>query len=289
MKHYPSLFLATAVAIGILSSCVSSKKYKTLQEKYNSSEMAKKANADALGRLQGDLSDCNNQKAKLTADLEEYRKTNAQLLSSMGEMAMLTRKEAENLTNSLEKLKEKDMHIKTLNQAINRKDSMTIALVTTLKRAVGQDDKDIEINVEKGVVMVSISDKFLFTTGSYNVSPNANEVLRKVALILQDRPDFEVLVEGHTDDIPYKKGDLLDNWDLSVKRATALVRVLQTKFNIAPGRLIPAGRAHYVPLVPNDSAENRAKNRRTRIIIMPKIDQFYGMIEQGMKEATNKK
>ncbi len=285
MKHCLILFLS----VGILSSCVSSKKYKTLQEKYNSSEMAKKANADALGRMQGDLSDCNSQKARLTSDLEEARKINAQFLASMGEMAMLTRKEAENLTLSLEKLKEKDMRIKTLNHAVNRKESMTIALVTTLKRAVGQDDKDIEINVEKGVVMVSISDKFLFTTGSYNVSPNANEVLRKVALILQDRPDFDVLVEGHTDDIPYKKGDLIDNWDLSVKRATALVRVLYTKFNIAPGRLIPAGRAQYVPLVPNDSAENRAKNRRTRIIIMPKIDQFYGMIEQGMKEAAKKK
>ncbi len=285
MKHYLILFLS----VGILSSCVSAKKYKTLNEKYNSCEMAKKASTDALGRLQGDLSDCNTQKARLTTDLEEARKTNSQLLSSMGEMAMLTRKEAENLTTSLEKLKEKDMHIKTLNQAINRKDSMTIALVTTLKRAVGRDDKDIEINVEKGVVMVSISDKFLFTTGSYDISPNATEVLRKVALILQDRPDFEVLVEGHTDNVPYRKGDLLDNWDLSVKRSTALVRVLHTKFNIAPERLIPAGRAHYVPLVGNDTPENRAKNRRTRIIIMPKIDQFYGMIEQGMKEATNKK
>jgi chemotaxis protein MotB len=160
---------------------------------------------------------------------------------------------------------------------------MTIALVTSLKRAVGTDDKDIEINVLKGVVMVSISDKFLFKTASYDVSTRANEVLAKVALILKDRPTFEVLIEGHTDNVPFKRGELVDNWDLSVKRATSLARTLVTQFNVAPERLLPAGRGPYVPLESNATAEGRAANRRTRIIIMPKIDEFYALIEEGMK------
>jgi chemotaxis protein MotB len=160
---------------------------------------------------------------------------------------------------------------------------MTIALVTSLKRAVGTEDKDIEVNVEKGVVLISISDKFLFKTGSWDISPRAGEVLKKVALVLQDRPDFEVLIEGHTDNVPFKRGELVDNWDLSVKRATSLARNLVTQYKVAPERLIPAGRGPYVPLQSNDTAEGKAANRRTRVIIMPKIDQFYGLIEEGMK------
>jgi chemotaxis protein MotB len=204
-------------------------------------------------------------------------------LNGISDMTSLTKKEAENMEKSLEKIKEKDLQIRTLNEAINRKDSMTIALVTSLKRAVGTDDKDIEINVLKGVVMVSISDKFLFKTASYDVSTRANEVLAKVALILKDRPTFEVLIEGHTDNVPFKRGELVDNWDLSVKRATSLARTLVTQFNVAPERLLPAGRGPYVPLESNATAEGRAANRRTRIIIMPKIDEFYALIEEGMK------
>jgi chemotaxis protein MotB len=146
---------------------------------------------------------------------------------------------------------------------------------------------DIEINVEKGVVFISIADKLLFKSGSYEVSDKAKSVLAKVAKVVNDKPDFECMVEGHTDDVPYKSnGVLLDNWDLSVKRSTSIVRVLTNDLGVNPAKLIAAGRSSYVPLVANDSAENKARNRRTRIVVMPKIDQFYDMIEKEMKKQA---
>jgi chemotaxis protein MotB len=195
---------------------------------------------------------------------------------------MLTSKGATNLEKSLESLKEKDLKITRLQDALNKKDSVTLALVTSLKREVGVNDPDIEVNVEKGVVYISLSDKVIFKSGSYQISNRASEILGKVAKVINGKPDFEAMVEGHTDNVPYKNGLLLDNWDLSVKRATAIVRELQN-LGVAPSRLVAAGRADYVPLVPNTTAENRATNRRTRILVLPKIDQFYDMIEKEMK------
>jgi chemotaxis protein MotB len=199
-------------------------------------------------------------------------------------MAMLTRQEAENLQNSLQKIQEKDLLITNLHQAITRKDSITIALVTSLKSAVGIYDEDIEISVEKGVVFVSISDKFLFRSGSYQINERAKEVLSKVAKILEDKSDLEVMVEGHTDNVPFRRGELLDNWDLSVKRSTALVRMLQINFKISPARMIAAGRSEYIPVASNVTKERKAANRRTRIIILPKLEQFFGIIEEGLKK-----
>jgi chemotaxis protein MotB len=150
------------------------------------------------------------------------------------------------------------------------------------------DDPDININVEKGVVMISIADNLLFKSGSYEVGDKAKEVLAKVAKVINSKPDFECMVESHTDNLPIKNAVLLDNWDLSVKRATSIVRVLQKDLGVNPKQLIPAGRSSYIPLVENDSPANRAKNRRTRIIIMPKIDQFYDMLEKEMKNLEKK-
>lgn len=205
----------------------------------------------------------------------------------MGNLTTLTTKGAENLEKSLESLQEKDLTIRKLNDAITRRDSVNLSLVQSLKGVLGNmDDEDIEISVEKGVVFVSISDKLLFSSGSYNVTSRAKEVLGKVAKVVNNKPDFEFMVEGHTDNVPYRgNGSLLDNWDLSVKRATAVVRILQNDFNVDPKRMTAAGRSEYVPV----STTEKSKNRRTRIVVLPKIDQFYSMIEEGMKDpAINK-
>ena len=137
-----------------------------------------------------------------------------------------------------------------------------------------------------GVVIVSISDKLLFRSGSYNVTNAAKEILGKVATVVNNKPDFEFMVEGHTDNVPYRSGVLLDNWDLSAKRATSVVRILQNDFNVDPARMTAAARSYYAPVVDNNTAENRARNRRTRIAVLPKIDQFYSMIEEGMKDPA---
>ena len=183
----------------------------------------------------------------------------------------------------MESIKEKDLKINRIQDALNRKDSVTFALVTSLKKEIGINDPDIEVNVDKAVVFISLSDKLLFKSGSYEVSERAREILGKVATVVNSKPSFECMVEGHTDDVAYiGSGNLIDNWDLSVKRATSIVRVLQ-ELDVNPAKLIAAGRSYYNPLVSNDTPENRSTNRRTRIIILPKIDEFYDMIENEMK------
>ena len=139
-----------------------------------------------------------------------------------------------------------------------------------LKGAIGDiNDQDINIKVDKGVIYIDISDKLLFKSGSYDVTEKAKGVLGKVATVLKNQPDMEFLVEGHTDNIPYKRGVLLDNWDLSVKRATSVVRILQKKYGLEPARISAAGRAEYVPVTSNDTPDGRAANRRTRIVVLP--------------------
>jgi chemotaxis protein MotB len=269
-----------------LTSCVSKKKFTELEAK-------QKTTQDLLNTATVKLNTClterealAKEKLALTSQIDFLKKNNSDLINNMGNLTTLTTKGAENLEKSLESLKEKDLKISRLQDALTKKDSVTLALVTSLKREVGIDDPDININVEKGVIMISIADNLLFKSGSYDVSDKAKSVLAKVAKVINSKPDFECMVESHTDNVPYKGAILLDNWDLSEKRATSIVRVLQLDLGVNPKQLIPAGRSSYMPLVDNDSAANKAKNRRTKIIIMPKIDQFYDMIEKEMKTMS---
>ncbi|HEY9185279.1 MAG TPA: OmpA family protein [Salegentibacter sp.] len=272
------MLLSATVAV-LLSSCVSQKKYSELEAK-------QKETQDQLNTATVKLNSCLDEKESLNRQITTLNNTNAALLNNVGDLATLSKKEAENLERSLESIKEKDLAISRMRDAINKKDSVTLALVTSLKGALGNmSDEDIEINVEKGVVYVSISDKLLFDSGRYNVTSRAKEVLGKVATVVKNRPEIEFMVEGHTDDKPIKTSMFEDNWDLSVKRATSVVRILQDEFGVEPARMTAAGRSYYIPVATNETAEGRAKNRRTRIVVLPKLDQFYGMIEEGMKAA----
>ncbi len=274
------LFIITLASIS-LTSCVSKKKFTQLETK-------NKEIQDLLNTATVKLNVCLSEKDALTKQVDYLKQNNTELLSNSKELTVLTAKNSQNLEKSLESLKEKDLKINRLQDALTRKDSVTLALVTSLKREVGMDDPDININVEKGVVMISIADNLLFKSGSYEVGDKAKAVLAKVAKVINSKPDFECMVESHTDNLPIKNAVLLDNWDLSVKRATSIVRVLQNDLGVSPKQLIPAGRSSYIPLVANDTPANRTKNRRTRIIIMPKIDQFYDMLEKEMKNLEKK-
>ena len=228
---------------------------------------------------------CLTEKEAIASQIEFLKKNNSDLLSTMGNMTTLSSKGAQNIEKALEAIKEKDLKITRMQDALTKKDSMTLALVTSIKSSVGISDPDIEVNVEKGVVFISIADKLLFKSGSYLVSERAKEVLAKVAKIINDKPTFECMVEGHTDNVPFIGNTiLLDNWDLSSKRSTAIVRVLTNDLKVNPKQLIAAGRGEFIPLVENNSVVNRAINRRTRIVILPKIDEFYEMIEKEMKK-----
>jgi chemotaxis protein MotB len=269
--------LAVSV-LALLSSCVSKKKYAELEAK-------NKETQDLLNTCTVKLNTCLEEKAALSATTIALKDQNQNLMETSKEMAILSTKGAQNIEKALESIKEKDLKISRMQDALTRKDSVTLAVVTSLKSAVGLSDPDIEINVEKGVVFISIADKLLFKSGSYEVTDKAKGVLAKVAKVINDKPDFECMVEGHTDNVPFTgSGILLDNWDLSVKRSTSIVRVLTSQLGVKPSQLIAAGRSSYVPLVDNTTAENKARNRRTRIVVLPKIDQFYEMVEKEMKK-----
>ena len=289
-----AIFIACLLSV-LMAACVSKKKYAEINQR--NSEMAGKLTTE-----QSKFSTCEKEKAEALARVrtleatnsalkdrvDELKNTNAALLNNLGDMATLSKKEAENLERSLESIREKDLQIRYLRDAMSKKDSVTLALVTSLKGALGNlDDEDIEISVEKGVVFISISDKMLFKSGSYRITDRAKSVLGKIAKVVNDKPSIDFMVEGHTDTVPISQPGISDNWDLSVLRATSVVRVLQKEFGVDPVRMTAAGRSFYVPLAGNETAQNRAKNRRTRIVVLPKLDEFYNMIEEGMKEAAN--
>lgn len=274
------VLLTLSLVAFLATSCGTKKKIAELESK-------NKEIQDLLNTATVKLNTCLTEKEGMANQLDFLKKNNSDLINNMGNLTTLSSKGAENIEKALESIKEKDLKITRMQDALTKKDSVTLALVTSLKRTVGISDPDIEISVEKGVVFISIADKLLFKSGSYVVSDRAKEILGKVAKVVNDKPEFECMVEGHTDNVPFiSNGTLLDNWDLSVKRATSIVRVLAKDYGVSPKRLIAAGRGEFVPLVENNSADNRMINRRTRIVVLPKIDQFYDMIEKEMKKST---
>jgi chemotaxis protein MotB len=288
------LLFVTALSSLLLFSCVSSKKFKKSQSDF--AELQTKYTS-----LQGDLTSCNDAKAELArqktsletdkanlnariADLDkqlDFLKTNnTTVLKQLQDLSVVSSSQAENIKKSLENIGAKDAYIQDLQAAMARKDSLNLALVMNLKGAVGSmEDKDINIKVDKGVVYIDISDKLLFKSGKYEVSKEAKTVLGKVAAVLKNQSDIEFMVEGHTDNVAYRSGVLLDNWDLSVKRATSVVRILQKEYGLDPAKMSAAGRGEYHPIVENNSADNKAINRRTRIVILPQLDQFFQLLE----------
>jgi chemotaxis protein MotB len=282
-----NILVVTASALLLLTSCVSKKDFAAL-------EARQKETQDLLNTATVKLNSCLEEKASATATVDALKdqvatlkENNQALIDTQGNLTTLSTQGAVSLENSLEQIREKDLQIKYMRDAITKKDSVTLALVTSLKGALGNlADEDIEVNVEKGVVYVSISDKLLFKSGRYDITTaRAKEVLGKVATVVIAKPELEFMVEGHTDDQSISNSVLKDNWDLSVKRATSVVRILQNDFGVPPERMVAAGRSYYIPLESNATSEGRARNRRTRIVVLPKLDQFYKMVEDGMKKA----
>lgn len=266
---------------------MSKKKFTALQSEYDlSKEDAMKCEQD-LARMANKLDACEQDKARLKTSLQyseeqidDLKKQREKQYDQVGDLTVLSKSAAENMKSTLNQLQSKDKYISMLQAARTKADSLNLALAVNLKGVLkeGINDSDIDIKVDKTVVMVNLSDKMLFKSGSYNLTTRANEVLEKIAQIVNSRPDLEVMVEGYTDNVPIKNNCIQDNWDLSVKRSTSVVRSLQDNFNIDPNRLIAAGRGEYNVLASNETAEGRSKNRRTRIIIMPKLEQFYDLL-----------
>jgi chemotaxis protein MotB len=218
---------------------------------------------------------------QLRSQLHDQKESNEKVLNHLKDISVISGTQAQSINKFLESMGAKDAYINNLQSIIARKDSLTMALVINLKGAIGNlDDKDINIKIDKGVVYIDISDKMLFKTGRYEVTDRAKIVLGKVARVLLAHPELEFMVEGHTDNVPYHDGLLIDNWDLSVKRATSVIRILQNEYNILPAKMTAAGRGEYIPIQDNTTIEGRSTNRRTRIIILPQLDQFFQLLEK---------
>lgn len=259
---------------------------KTLQRQYSDCQDTAALYTAIIRGLREQLSEQKLNNTMLVTQLSDQKTINTQVLSHLKDLSVISGSQAESINKFLETMGAKDAYIKDLQSAMARKDSMNMALIMNLKGAVGDlNDRDINIKIDKGVVYIDISDKMLFKTGRYEITPRAKEVLGKVAKVLLSRPDIEFMVEGHTDNIPYNEGVLADNWDLSVKRATSVVRMLQRDYNIPPARMSAAGRSEYMPIADNMTEEGRAANRRTRIVILPQLDQFFKLLEQPKPKA----
>jgi chemotaxis protein MotB len=273
-----SIFIVTGI---LLSSCVSKKKYVALEKENGEvkSQLQKvqveKESLDAkFSEIQSRVDSYNSKINSLTEE------TNAKLVTIGGDIVI-----SNNVRNKMEAtLKNVDQN--ELSQAKTLKDSMNLAVAYNLRKSLKEsnmnEDNDIAVNINQTVVMITISDELLFNSGSYQISSKANKILKKIAEVVNSDESLDVMVEGHTDDRKIVSGSSLkDNWDLSVLRATSVVRKLEKSFNVAPEKLIASGRSYYQPLVLNDSQANRATNRRTRILILPNIDKFFALMSDS--------
>lgn len=303
MKKYFTLI----VIFSLLISCVGKKKYdmatkdkmavdeelkqikaslKKSQEEY--ADLMKKYN-DEQARLKSEKqmseakeSEYQTKLKALENQLELANKTNTNLLSRLEDLSIISKSGAESMQKSLEAINQQSKYIQGLNTKIQMKDSLTLALMTNLKRSLANiNDEDVKVEVRGGLVYVSIADKLLFKSGSYNINAAAETVLGKVAQVVNDHKEIDILVEGHTDNVSISTDQIKDNWDLSVLRATAVTRMLQKKFGVDPSRMTAGGKGEYSPKDSNDTAPGRQTNRRTEIVITPKLDQYIGLMTKS--------
>ena len=289
-RNFKVLFCS--IFILTLASCVSTKKFNASQaslkeanenylktkgllfecETKNKNQIKSTSNSEELVRYQNQITD-------LKSQLDFVKQNNTTALSRLQDLSVITESQANSIKKSLDNLGMKDLYINDLRRSIAFKDSLNKALIFNIKSALDDiNDKDINVKIEKDVVYIDIADKKLFESGSYNVTNRAKIILGKVAKVLNAHPDLEFLVEGNTDNKPYKNGVLLDNWDLSTKRASSVARILQYNYKLDPKHITVAGRGEFLPVDTNSTAEGRASNRRTRIIILPQLDQFFKLL-----------
>jgi chemotaxis protein MotB len=279
--------LALVIVATLVSSCVSKKKYVLLEEdltetrgELQKTTVEKEALEAKFAKIEKRVEVYNTQINSLQTDNSNLQESNNQKMEFLADNSVvMSENMRQNLSVTLAKLPAEELAgAKTL------KDSMNVAIAYNLRKSISEsnidNDSDIEVNIDQTVVMISVADSLLFNSGSYNVSRNAYSLLSKLADVIKSEPSIDVMIEGHTDSKGIHTETIVDNWDLSVKRSTAIVRLLQNKYKVDPARLIPSGRSSYVPLTDNSSYKNRARNRRTNIIIMPNLNKFFALMAE---------
>lgn len=279
------ILLFSLTVVVFTASCVSKKKYVQLQNDLMKSEATLAETRSEKESLEAENKVLEEKMGRIEARVNEYNaRINSLKADNDAKFSLEGKTPMSNITREKLKATLANVDAAELANAQTLEDSINLAIAYNMKKSMtdgsAEQDDDIQIDIDKTVVMINVSDRLLFNTGSYQVSRNADNLLKKLAEVINAEPSLEVMIEGHTDPRTIQTGVLQDNWDLSVKRATSIVRILQDKYDVAPEKLIAAGRASYIPLVENDSKENMAKNRRTRIVLIPDLDKFFAMIEQ---------
>lgn len=279
-----TLIISGILGATMMVSCVSKKKYTQLESNLYKTQTELAMTNQEKAELEEKMQIIENRVAEYNARINSLKDTNDAL--TLKNDGMLSIEGATVMSkNSKDKMKETLANVDPdkLAQAKTLEDSVNLAVEYNLKKnitstTVDGDDDDVNISIDETVVMISVSDKLLFNTGSYRMSSKADPLLAKLAELINSEPSLQVMIEGHTDPRSISTGVIQDNWDLSVKRATSIVRKLQEQYNVAPEKMIAAGRASYMPLVENNSPENMAINRRTRIVLIPDLDMFFALL-----------
>jgi chemotaxis protein MotB len=274
--------IISAIVLACATSCVSTKKYQSLQQDYNSlrgrSEAVLKENEDCKNNLGA----ANVKIAGLQDQLNAERNHLQSLQDALNKCLTSTSQGNTNISKLVDQINESNQYIKELVASKNKSDSLNMVLTNNLTRSLSREEmQDVDVQVLKGVVYISLSDSMLYKSGSYDISDRAGDVLSKVAKIINDYKEFEVLIEGNTDNVPISKPNIRNNWDLSALRASSVVQALQNNYGVDPKRLTAGGRGEYNPVASNDTEEGRRLNRRTQIIITPKLDQFMQLINKA--------
>ena len=272
------------VAFFGLSSCVSTKKFEELNTKYLTSEQAL---TNCRANLMKCRTDDDASKSKITflnEQIQTHKDNIGQLQAALDKCVNMNQQGNTNIGKLLDEINSSNKYIRQLTEINRKNDSLTLALSNKFKRSLNNlDDEDINVKVKKGVVFVSLSDEMMFDSGSYTIKSDALPVLSKISKIVNDYKDYDILIEGHTDNVPISTSFLKDNWDLSAMRATSIARFMQTDLGVSPARITAGARSEYVPKDTNDTAAGRNTNRRTEIIVLPKLDEFIKLMENAPK------
>ena len=281
------LIIAIAASAITLTSCVSNKKYSSLQGEYDALNKEYNATQMALAESRANNKSLETMLAEARKRNQELKDDYAALQGSLDQSLKQSAQGSVNISKLVDEINASNKYIKQLVEAKSKSDSLNMVLPNNLTRSLSRDElQDVDIKVLKGVVYISLADNMLFKSGSYQINEKAMETLSKIAKIIKDYRDYDVLVEGNTDNVPISRTNIRNNWDLSALRASSVVQVLQTKFGVNPSRLSAAGRGEYNPIADNSTDTGRQRNRRTEIIITPKLDQFLDLIDQAPEHES---
>lgn len=263
----------------LLQGCVSNKKYNELQTKYNDLQQRGKELNQKFQNSQQDLSGSTSRVKSLEEQIAAQRQNVIALQAALDKCLATSNQGNVNISKLVDEINSSNKYIQHLVNTKNKSDSLNMVLTNNLTRSLSREElRDVDVQVLKGVVYISLSDNMLYKSGSYEISSTAGETLSKIAKIIKDYKDYDVLIEGNTDNVPISQTNIRNNWDLSALRASSVVQALQNTYSVDPKRLTAGGRGEYNPIAANDTEAGKSKNRRTQIIITPKLDQFMELI-----------